>query len=70
MIKQDSEDENGLAQPNARPSYDVSEGDLPLHCPLPGASLWNSHPRVYIPIEETGEAHCPYCGALYRLRGG
>ncbi|MEM7082272.1 MAG: zinc-finger domain-containing protein [Pseudomonadota bacterium] len=41
--------------------------DLPLHCPLPGTSLWNSHPRVYLPIEKTGTAKCPYCGAVYTL---
>jgi len=25
---------------------------------------------VYIPIEETGEAKCPYCGAQYRMMEG
>jgi uncharacterized Zn-finger protein len=30
--------------------------------------LWNSHPRVYLAIEKTGEAKCPYCGAEYLLR--
>jgi len=29
--------------------------------------LWNSHPKVFLPIEETGEAKCPYCGAQYRF---
>jgi uncharacterized Zn-finger protein len=29
--------------------------------------LWNSHPRVFLPVEETGEAKCPYCGAEYYL---
>ncbi|TDJ10768.1 MAG: zinc-finger domain-containing protein, partial [Gammaproteobacteria bacterium] len=24
-------------------------------------------PKVYLPIEETGEAKCPYCGAEYTL---
>jgi uncharacterized Zn-finger protein len=55
--------------PNARNFYEIGEADLPLHCPLPGASLWNSHPRVYLPIEETGEVKCGYCGAVYRLVG-
>jgi uncharacterized Zn-finger protein len=32
---------------------------------MPGMYLWNSHPKVYLPIEETGEAKCPYCGAEY-----
>ena len=41
--------------------------DIPLSCPMPGMYLWNSHPRVYLPIEETGEAKCPYCGAQYVL---
>jgi uncharacterized Zn-finger protein len=55
--------------PNARSSYDVEKKDLPLHCPLPEMSLWNSHPRVYLPIEESGEAKCPYCGTEYTLKG-
>lgn len=54
-------------QPNASVEYEVTDEDLPVHCPMPGASLWNSHPRVYIPVEATGEAHCAYCGALFRL---
>ena len=45
----------------------ISRQDLPLHCPLPQMSLWNSHPRVYLPIEETGEAKCPYCGTEFTL---
>jgi uncharacterized Zn-finger protein len=32
--------------------------------------LWNAHPRVFLPIETTGEALCPYCGTRYRLAGG
>jgi uncharacterized Zn-finger protein len=34
---------------------------------MPGDEVWNMHPRVYLPIEKTGEATCPYCGARYRL---
>jgi uncharacterized Zn-finger protein len=49
---------------------EVTEKDLPLHCPLPSQKLWNAHPRVYLPIEATGEARCPYCGTLYKLQGG
>ncbi|WP_253451301.1 zinc-finger domain-containing protein [Natronospira proteinivora] len=47
--------------------YEVSREDFPVHCPQPSMSLWNSHPRVYIPVAEQGEARCPYCGALYVL---
>ena len=57
----------GASTPNDRQHYQVSRRDLPLHCPLPGMSLWNSHPRVYLPIEETGWAKCPYCGAEFTL---
>lgn len=48
--------------------FEVSRGDLPLSCPRPGEEVWNMHPRVYLPIEKTGEAVCPYCGAHYRLK--
>jgi uncharacterized Zn-finger protein len=54
--------------PNAQNRYEVTAADLPVHCPLPGMSLWNSHPRVYLPLAEAGEARCPYCGALYVLK--
>ena len=57
-----------LIPSNAENRYEVTWADLPLSCPMPGMSLWNSHPRVYLPIEHTGEAKCPYCGADYALR--
>jgi len=57
-----------LVQANAKSHYEVTAADLPLHCPLEGTSLWNSHPRVYLPIEATGQAKCPYCGAEYTLK--
>ncbi len=53
---------------NAQNRYEVTRKDLPLHCPMPGMSLWNSHPKVYLPIEDSGEERCPYCGALYVLK--
>jgi uncharacterized Zn-finger protein len=49
---------------------EVTTDDLPLHCPTPEMALWNSHPRVFLPIEQNGEALCPYCGTRYKLRGG
>ena len=52
-----------------RKVVEVTAKDLPLHCPLPSQKLWNTHPRVYLPIEATGEARCPYCGTLYKLTG-
>lgn len=56
-----------LTSANTQRSYQVSHADLPLSCPTPGQRLWNSHPRVYLPIEETGQAICPYCSAHYVL---
>jgi len=52
---------------NAERGYRVRRADLPLHCPMPDSYLWNSHPKVFLPIEETGEAKCPYCSASYKL---
>jgi uncharacterized Zn-finger protein len=54
-------------QPNAQNLYEVTEKDLPLSCPMPGMTLWNSHPKVYLPVEAQGSAKCPYCGATYLL---
>ena len=58
----------GSAEPNAGDTCVVTRADLPLSCPLPSMKLWNSHPRVYLPVEKTGWAKCPYCGAEYTLR--
>ena len=62
-----------MAQPlrvNTQRQIEVSQKDLPLHCPMPDMQLWNAHPRVFLPIEKTGEALCPYCGTRYTLKGG
>lgn len=55
-------------QPNAASRVEVTAADLPLHCPMPGSTLWNSHPRVYIPMENGGVQICPYCGTEYVLK--
>lgn len=52
---------------NTERSYQVKREQLPLSCPTPAMALWNSHPRVYLPIEATGSARCPYCGAMFVL---
>lgn len=57
-----------LLTPNAENRYEVGPEDLPLSCPMPSMSLWNSHPRVYIPVEDTGHGKCPYCGAEFYLK--
>jgi uncharacterized Zn-finger protein len=53
---------------NAAQTYEVTAADLPLSCPMPQMTLWNSHPRVYLAIEKTGWAKCPYCGAEFNLK--
>lgn len=61
-------DKQDLVQPNAENRYEVSRRELPLSCPMPGMYLWNSHPKVYLPIEKSGQAKCPYCGADFFLK--
>ncbi len=41
-----------------------------VFCPSPKADMkiWNSHPKVYLDVAKTGEAKCPYCGTVYKLK--
>ena len=55
-------------QPNAQNQYTVTREAIPLSCPMPQMQTWNSRPKVYLPIEKTGWAKCPYCGAEYTLQ--
>jgi len=55
-------------QDNTQRQREVTRAQLPLHCPMDDDSAWNSHPRVFLPIEERGEALCPYCGTRYVLK--
>ncbi len=56
--------------PNSKRVYEIKRSALPLRCPLPEMSLWNSHPAVFLPIEDTSDGRilCPYCGTQYVLR--
>ena len=54
--------------PNDRKTIEIGRSQLPLHCPTADMSLWNSHPRVYLPIEENGHATCPYCETEFTLK--
>lgn len=54
---------------NTERRYTVTRAELPLSCPTPAMAVWNSHPRVYLPVEATGSAKCPYCGAVFVLEG-
>jgi uncharacterized Zn-finger protein len=55
---------------NESREIEVTAKDLPLHCPTDEVALWCSHPRVFLPIEETGQTLCPYCGTQYKLKAG
>ena len=48
---------------------EITEKDLPLHCPMQGAPLWARHPRVFLDVVKHGEALCPYCGTKYLYKG-
>ena len=43
-----------------------------IFCPSAKADmkLWNTHPRVYLDVAQSGAAKCPYCGTVYKLREG
>jgi len=66
-LKREPAGKTDLIEPNAETRYQVGASDLPLSCPMPDMSVWNSHPKIYLPIEDTGAAVCPYCGAEYSL---
>lgn len=57
-----------LQEACTRRLYEVSRANLPLSCPMQDMRLWDAHPRVYLPIEETGRAICPYCDAEFILK--
>ncbi len=50
-------------------TVEVTEHDLPLHCPMPSTPVWNMHPRVFLDVAKAGELLCPYCGAHYVYKG-
>jgi uncharacterized Zn-finger protein len=41
-----------------------------VFCPNPAMPLWSSHPRVYLGLSESGQARCPYCSTMYKLKDG
>jgi uncharacterized Zn-finger protein len=46
------------------------QGPGVVFCPNPRMPLWSNHPKVYLDVATTGEAKCPYCGTVYRLKAG
>jgi uncharacterized Zn-finger protein len=59
---------------NVPAAIELSATDLVGHgstfCPNPRMALWSNHPKVFIDVGSTGEGRCPYCGTVYRLKGG
>ena len=54
---------------DASKEVEITEKDLPLHCPMPDAPLWSRHPRVFLDVAKEGEVLCPYCGTRYTYAG-
>ena len=52
----------------SREMHFITKMDLPLSCPLPSASQWNAHPRVFLTLDEENKATCPYCSTVYILQ--
>ena len=52
------------------PVVELAAKDLPAFCPNPAMPVWNHHPRVFLELAHAGQAMCPYCGTVYRLRAG
>jgi uncharacterized Zn-finger protein len=43
-----------------------------MFCPSPLAKMetWSTHPKVFLDVGRTGQAKCPYCGTVYKLKDG
>lgn len=55
---------------SALPAVELDGDTLPAFCPNPAMPIWSGHPKVFLDVATTGEARCPYCGTLYRLKPG
>ena len=58
------------AAPDPAAAVMLDAHDLPAFCPNKTMALWNQHPKVFLDVATTGAASCPYCGTVYRLKGG
>ncbi len=47
-----------------------AQGGVFCPSPLANMALWSSHPKVYLDVARTGQAKCPYCGTVYKLKDG
>ncbi|MEN8710637.1 MAG: zinc-finger domain-containing protein [Arenicellales bacterium] len=63
-----SDQGNGSTKMTSPQIHNISKQDLPVSCPLPSASQWNAHPRVFLALDDEGKATCPYCSTVYILQ--
>jgi uncharacterized Zn-finger protein len=68
MQNSTSDQANTAAKRTSAQVHSITRNDLPLSCPLPSASQWNAHPRVFLTLDEEGKATCPYCSTVYILQ--
>ncbi len=68
MQNSTSDQTNTPAKNTSAKVHYITRNDLPLSCPLPSASKWNAHPRVFLTQDEEGKAICPYCSTVYILQ--
>jgi uncharacterized Zn-finger protein len=54
-------------QASTKRVYEVRLTDLPVSCPMPDMRVWDAHPRVFLPLEESHREVCPYCDAEFVL---
>ncbi|MCM0044239.1 MAG: zinc-finger domain-containing protein [Burkholderiaceae bacterium] len=54
----------------AQAAVELDSTDLPAFCPHKAMPVWSSHPRVFLDFAANGEAKCPYCSTVYRLKPG
>jgi len=59
---------DSLETANTQTRVEVSRTELPVSCPQQDEKIWDAHPRVYLPLEESGQASCPYCGTHFVLK--
>lgn len=64
-----------MTSPETKSVVEVTAKDLQgaegvVFCPNPKMALWSNHPRVFLDVVKTGDAKCPYCGTVYRLKPG
>ena len=59
-----------MAETNSPAAVLLDAADLPAYCPNKQMTVWNQHPRVFLDVTTTGQAACPYCGTVYKLKPG